>query len=443
MNISNEYRFLYDKMRTSLLQHKENLIYSNNNAVNNSLVKRVYVSLDKLLKDIITTTDMEVRNSKIIKTFQWYKHAMKEYNVETCCNSNSNSNEVRCTNINFYFPFEKQGTNNNNRKDVISVIKMNKKLNNKVNNNSHSNNSNNNNNSNSNSTHTQTNKTRNGNLIDCVQATKKCFNVFSNINLTSHKTFHNNVMQLTHNNQYHHIWFNCKNNTNNVNNIKDNFKHLIDIRKHNKHKHKHSEHYKQRKFPLTEGNSNNSFSNKINREIIISVDKINNNNNNTERSKQNEVCCDNKKKKVIKRYKIKKRNNSISKSAFKNTKTFDIIKHPNTADSKIIDIIRGVKLDEENYNKEILSKQYNLTNRKQYYNDNYKSSTNTLDFRKTVSNFKHIEFKSLHDYLKSKKRIFNAKALYDAFIDPEYKPQSTFYLPKAGSGLLSKPDYLD
>ena len=241
-------------------------------------------------------------------------------------------------------------------------------------------------------------------------------------------------MQLTHNNQNRHIWFNCKYN----NNVKDNFKHLIDIRK---HKHKHSEHYKQRKFPLTEGNSNNSFSNKINREIIISVDKTNN--NNTERCKLNEVCCD-KKKKVFKRYKIKKRNHSVSKSAFKNAKTFDIIKPPNTADNnKIIDIIRGVKLDETNFNKEILSKQYNLTNRKQYYNDNYKSSSDTLDLRKTVSNFKHIEFKSLHDYLKSKKRTFNAKALYDAFIDPEYKPQSTFYLPKAGSGLLSKPDYLD
>ena len=339
MNTSNDYRFLYEKMRTSLIQHRENLIRDCNNAISPH-IKHVYAALDRLLREIVATPETDMRNHKIAKTFQWYRNAMKQHNVSL------RHNKIRCTNINFYFPFEKQGVNNNNRKDIVSVLKINTKLGNK-----------------DNGAHVQgqTNKTRSRNLIECVHTTNKYFNFsnnINNINSISHKALlHNNVTQPSHNSQ--RVWFKGQ-----YDNVKDNFKHLIDVRKH-----KHSERHKQRIFPLTEGNSNNSFSTRINREIIISVDKPKCSNTNTERGKQSEVSC-NKRKKAFKRYKIKKRNHSVSKSAFKSAKALHIIKPPNTAgsgdssnDNNIIDVLKGVKLDETNFNKEMLPmpKQYNLT----------------------------------------------------------------------------------
>ena len=73
----------------------------------------------------------------------------------------------------------------------------------------------------------------------------------------------------------------------------------------------------------------------------------------------------------------------------------------------------------------------------------YKEKKSTLDFRKTVSNFKYMELSSLKDLLERKKRKVNLKCLHDAFINPIEGPQPTFYLPKGGCGLLSKPEYLD
>ena len=73
----------------------------------------------------------------------------------------------------------------------------------------------------------------------------------------------------------------------------------------------------------------------------------------------------------------------------------------------------------------------------------YKEKKSTLDFRKTVSNFKYMELSSLKDLLERKKRKFNLKCLHDAFINPIEASQPTFYLPKGGCGLLSKPEYLD
>lgn len=85
----------------------------------------------------------------------------------------------------------------------------------------------------------------------------------------------------------------------------------------------------------------------------------------------------------------------------------------------------------------------NPKERYNYLKQEYKTTNSTLDFRKTVSNFKYVEFNSLKELLEKKKRKVNVKSLHEAFINPVEIMQPTFYLPKGGSGLLSRPVYCD
>lgn len=78
-----------------------------------------------------------------------------------------------------------------------------------------------------------------------------------------------------------------------------------------------------------------------------------------------------------------------------------------------------------------------------YLKQEYNTTHSTLDFRKTVSNFKYVEFNSLKELLEKKKRKVNIKSLQEAFINPVEIVQPTFYLPKGGTGLLSRPVYCD
>ena len=406
MNINNVHHFLYEKMRVSLLQYKDNM--GKNKTMINPLTKNIYVSLEKFLKEINSIPETQRRNLKIATTFKWYKQALKE-------NENTHK-RLRNTNINFHYPF--LSNNLNNIQESFNTI---------------------NNNKNSKQTPTK----RAFNFTECFQTTKRnfSFQTHNNKSNTTNTQIPNNSKDNSNININHQKWFN----DNNVN------KQLLSIRSY-----QYTDQNERRNISRHKTRPNNSYNTNRpiypikpnNRHIIINVDKNGKNNcdKNTITNEMNSI----KRKRIFKRFKIKKTNSVLSKPTIPKKQTKSFVIQPQTINNKtndkIIDVIRGIKLninvDNDEFDNDTLSQQ-NDYDRKTFYNENYKSTPNKLEYRKTISNFKHVELKSLHDYLKHKKRKFNSKALRDAFINPEYKPQSTFCYPHAGSGLLSKPDYLD
>ena len=154
-----------------------------------------------------------------------------------------------------------------------------------------------------------------------------------------------------------------------------------------------------------------------------------------------------KKRFVIKHFKIShKKSTSPKTENTDKSNSNDTTQVNNISNNKIIEALHNIKNEHktQNINKEPISIQNEELNLKTLYSKNNQNSTqNISDIRQTVSNFRYKEFKSLQRYLSNKKRKYNSKSLYDAFINPECESHSSFYLPRGGSGLLSKPNYLD
>lgn len=406
MNINDVHHFLYEKMKVSLLQYKDNIRW--NKIMTNPLTKNMYATLEKFLKEINSIQETHLRNFKIATTFKWYKQALKE--------TENTHKRLRHTNLNFHYPFQTNDLNN---------IQP------------YSNTINNNNNS------KQTPVKKTFNFTECFQTTKRnfSFQTHNNKSNTSNIPILNNSKDNIKTNINHQKWFND-------NNVNTQLLSIRSYRNRERNERPNISRKKTRTNDLYVINAPIYPIKPINRQLSINTDK-NDKNNDVKNTIQNEMNTT-KRKRFFKRFKIKKTHSLLSKPTIPKKETKSFVMQPRTAnsktDDKIIDVIRGIKLkmnvNNDEYDNDTLTQQ-NDFDRKTFYNENYKLTPNKLDYRKTISNFKHVELKSLHDYLKHKKRKFNSKALRDAFINPEYKPQATFCYPQAGSGLLSKPDFLD
>ena len=372
MNQTNDFTILYEKMKLSLLRYKEAFV--NNQSSINLFTKNIYSSLETFLKEILTITEPNERNRKIINTFKWFKQSIKE--------NNAIQKRINLTKVKCLIPFSSNNikvTDNvteNKNKEGIFISK--KKI---------------------------------INFSDCFRATKKNFS-FHNKNTNGNqklvKKLEIKILRDSKSNPNYAIWWNNKNQL-----TKRNIKHENDF----------------------------VNINILKKDTIISIDK-----------KENSHSCERKNngmnktyhKKLFKHFKKRKNNFDLPKP--ESTKILKPIIAGNlpsqNSNNKIIDILHNIKQQENQYDIDKLNiplKDENI-NQKTFYKDNYKSKGNTFEFRKSVSDFKYMELKSLRDFLKAKKRKYNKKSLHDAFINPEYQPQSTFFLPRGGSGLLSKPD---
>ena len=374
MNINKNIPFLYEKMKLNLINYKESIL--NQQPLINPLKDNIYSLLEKLLNEIITTSNIALRNRKIGSTFKWFTDSIKQ------------SNKTR------------NSTNYNKFNNLIPQI-------------------------------SNTDKTK---LDDAITHTTKDYPSSSSkkiINFSDRlKTTRNNFSF-------------CRNK---VFSIKSENKEL----KHNNSNPNYKIRFCNKRY-INRINKKYEIENKSirnkrqKRESIISINK---NESASFSDKRNDSINMNKtyKKRFLKHFKITHKKlmspkaEGISKSCSSDMSTFNI------ANNKIIDILHNIKSEQkaQSINKELISLNNEQPNLKTLNCKITQNSTRTIsDLRQTVSSFRYKEFKSLQQYLSNKKRRYNSKSLYDAFVNPERDSYSTFYLPRGGSGLLSKPDYLD
>ena len=374
MSVNKNIPFLYEKMKLNLLNYKENIL--KHEPLLNPLKDNIYSLLEKFLNEIITTSNIALRNKKIGSTFKWFTNSIKL------------SNEIRKASnykkVNHLIPpildanKTKVDATTNTSKDYLPTPSQ------KI-----------------------------INISDCFKTTRNivtfCRNKVFSIKSENKELKHNNS------NPNYKIRFCNKKYINSIYN--KNFE-LENKSVRNK---------RQNRESIISRNKNKSvsFSDKKNDSINI---------NNTY------------KKRFLKHFKITHKQitspkaEGINKSCSSDKSTFNI------SNNKIIDILHNIQNEQnaQNINNELISLNNDQLNFQTLYSKINQHSTRTIsDLRQTVSSFRYKEFKSLQRYLLNKKRKLNSKSLHDAFINPESDSHSTFYLPRGGFGLLSKPDYLD
>ena len=322
---------------------------------NNPLIKNIYVSLEKFLKEIERIPSIQEKNERIETVYKWYHKSMKTNKKKVMDNFS----------INFYIPFVPKKNDN------------------------------------------QTKLTKGSSLADLCKTTKKVFNE-GNKGL-------NGLMSV---NEY------VSENVRRKNNFippmpmkrsffinKDKIVKAVSLSKSRNES-------TQRMIPTVENNK-----------TVIQSKEIRKN--------------DNKVRMIFRQKKKKQERNSFSQTALRKKN----ISNENST-KNIMPLPQSLSSQREKENIKLPDmKEFGELNtqleRYRCLKQIYKEKKSTLDFRKTVSNFKYMELSSLKDLLERKKRKFNLKCLHDAFINPIGASQPTFYLPKGGCGLLSKPEYLD
>ena len=374
MNVNKNIPFLYEKMKLNLLNYKENIL--KHEPLLNPLKDNIYSLLEKLLNEIITTSNIPLRNRKIGSTFKWFTHSIKQ------------SNETRKA---------------SDSKKIIHLIPP----------------------------ISSTNKAK-------VEATT---NTSKDYSLTPSQKIINvsDCFETTRNN----VIF-CRNK---VFSIKSENKEL----KHNNSNPNYKIRFCNKKYINSIYNKKNEFENKSvrnkrqNRESIISINK-NKSVSFSDKTNDNININNTYKKRFLKHFKITHKKCTLSKTGGINKSCSNDKTIFNISNNKIIDILHNIQNEQnaQNINNELISLNNDQLNFQTLYSKINQNSTRTIsDLRQTVSSFRYKEFKSLQRYLLNKKRKYNSKSLHDAFINPESDSHSTFYLPRGGSGLLSKPDYLD
>lgn len=344
----------FEELSVKLNNYKFKTRTANNDMWFNSnpLIKNIYVSLEKFLKEIERIPAIKEKNERIETVYKWYHKSMKTNKKKVMDNFS----------INFYIPFAPK--KNENKPSL----------------------------------------TKGSSLADLCKTTKRVFNEGS-------KGI-NGLMSLS---EYVSENVRRKNNFVPPMPMKRNF---------NKEK-------------IVKGMSLSKSRNESTQRIIPTVE------NNKTVTHSKEIKNDNKVRMIYRQKKKKEQRNIFSQSSVKKK---NILNDNSTKNIMPLPQSLSSQREKEKIILPDMKEFAELNTQLERYRclkQIYKEKKSTLDFRKTVSNFKYMELSSLKDLLERKKRKVNLKCLHDAFINPIESSQPTFYLPKGGCGLLSKPEYLD